>query len=102
MSRLEALLDLHRQDPNDADLLYMIATELVNAGRHADAIPMLAQYVERGPDVGAGWALLADCHEALGQVSDARGAVEQGIAAALRGGHPTLAAELRDRLDEMG
>src|SRR5689334_5115783 len=100
MSRLDALLDLHAQDPGDADLLFMIASEHASAGRHAEALPWLQRYVENGRDVGAGWALIADCHEALGDEAAKREALESGIAAALRGGHPTLAGELRERLDE--
>lgn len=100
MSRLEALLDLHRQDPADADLLFMIAAEHASAGRHVEALPWLAQYVAKGRDVGAGWALMADCHQALGDGEARRAALQDGIAAALRGGHPTLAAELRERMEE--
>lgn len=99
MSRLEALLALQQQDPTDVDLLFMIASEHAGAGRHAEAISWLHQYVERGRDVGAGWALIADCHEALGDIDASRTALEQGVQAALRGGHPTLAAELRERLE---
>ena len=78
----------------------MIASEHVAGGRHAEAIEWLRRYVEQGTDVGAGWALLADCHEALGDDAARRCALESGVAAALRGGHPTLAGELRARLEE--
>jgi hypothetical protein len=100
MSRLPALLELHRQDPADADLLFMIAAEHAGEGRPAEALPWLSQYVEKGRDVGAGWALMADCHEALGDDAARKAALQRGIDAALRGGHPTLAAELRERMEE--
>lgn len=100
MSRLDALLDLHRQDPEDADLLIMVATEHAAAGRHAEAVEWLRRYVEKGRDVGAGWALMADCHEALGDDAARRDALERGIDAAMRGGHPSLAGELRERLEQ--
>ena len=99
MSRLDALLDLHRQDPDDADLLFMIATEHASAGQHAQAIEWLRRYVEKGRDVGAGWALMADCHAALGDASARRDALTRGIDAAMRAGHPSLAGEMRERLE---
>ncbi len=101
MSRLPSLMELHEQDPDDADLLFMIASEHVTEGRPAEAIPWLLRYVEQGRDVGAGWALLADCHEELGDAIALRSALERGIEAALRGGHPSLAGVLRSRLDEI-
>ena len=100
MSRLQALLDLHAQDPSDVDLLFMIGMEHASAGRHAEAVPWLSQYAEKGSDVGAAWALLADCHAALGDDAGSRAALQHGITAAMRSGHPTLAAELRERLEE--
>jgi Flp pilus assembly protein TadD len=101
MSRLPALLDLHRADPADADLLFMIASELASAGRHAEAVDWLSRYVEQGRDVGAGHALAADCLLELGRTDEARAQLERGVEAAMRGGHPTLAGELRDRIDEL-
>ena len=92
---------LHAADPGDTDLLYMIASEHVAAGEHGAALPWLAQYVERGRDVGAGWALAADCHLALDAPDRAREALEQGIAAAMRAGHPTMAGELRGRIEDL-
>ncbi len=101
VSRLDSLMELQRADPEDSDLDYMIASELVSAGRTVDAVTWLERHVARGPDVGAGWSLLADCHVLLGNVSAARHSLEQGIPAALRSGHPTLASELRDRLENL-
>jgi predicted Zn-dependent protease len=93
-------MELHAQDPADTDLLFMIASEHATEGRPAEAITWLTRYVESGRDVGAGWALLADCHEELGDTPALRSALERGIEAALRGGHPSLAGVLRARLDE--
>lgn len=101
MSRLESLLELHRADPGDVDLLFMIGSELAATGRHEDALEWLARYVEAGRDVGAGHALAGDCLLALGRVDEARAELRRGVDAALRGGHPSLAGELRDRLEEL-
>jgi predicted Zn-dependent protease len=100
MSRLDSLLALHAADPSDADLLFMIASEHAGAGRHEEAVGWLERYVEAGKDVGAGHALAADCLLALGRDADARAHLERGVDAAMRGGHPTLAAELRDRIED--
>ena len=79
----------------------MIASEHVQEGRHADALPWLGSYVRLGTDVGAGYALMATCHAVLGDEAAARLALELGVQAALRSHHPTLAAELRAQIEEM-
>jgi predicted Zn-dependent protease len=101
MSRLPALLQLHEATPADPDLHFMIANEHVQQGQHAEALPWLDSYVKLGTDVGAGYALMATCHSMLGDTSAARLALEQGIPAALRAHHPTLAAELRAQIEEL-
>jgi predicted Zn-dependent protease len=102
MSRLPALMKLHDADPADADLLFMIGSEHANEGRPGDALAWLSRYVERGRDVGAGYGLIADCCLKLGQDAQAQAALKQGIEAARRAGHPTMAAEFEERLEEMG
>ena len=102
MSRLEALMGLHAADPSDADLLFMIGNEHLAEGRPQEALEWLARYVQKGGDVGAGYALLADCCVTLGRDAEAKTALRLGIEAARSGGHPTLAGELEERLEEMG
>lgn len=100
MSRLPALMKLHDADPSDPDLLFMIGSEHVNEGRPADGLAWLSRYVEAGRDVGAGYGLIAECLLKLGRDADARAALRQGIEAARHAGHPTMAAEFEERLEE--
>ena len=101
MSRLDSLLALHQQTPDDADLHFMIASEHFQAERHDDALRWLASYVERGTDVGAAYRMMAECHLAAGDATAAKAALRTGVDAALRGGHPSMAAEYRERLAEL-
>ena len=100
IDRLPALLQLHEADPNDADLLFMIASEHFNAGHHEAALPWLLRYVENGRDVGAGWGLIATCHAAQGRHDEENEALRRGIEAALKSGHRTMAEEFTERLEE--
>jgi len=101
MSRLDDLLALHAETPDDVDLLFMIAQEHAGEGRPAEALPWLARYIAAGTDVGAAHRLAAACHARLGDVDAARAALDAGIAAALASGHPSLAQELRDEIAEL-
>ena len=101
MSRLDSLLDLHRKDPTDADLLFMIAHEHFQGGRRAEALPWLQSYVTKGKDVGAAFRLIAACHLEKGDEGAARAALREGVEAALRSHHPTMAAEYRAMLAGM-
>ena len=102
MSRLPALMKLHEADPADADLLFMIGSEHFNEGRPDDALEWLSRYVQHGRDVGAGFGLMAECCLKLGRDADAQAALRGGIEAARRAGHPTMAGEFEERLEEMG
>lgn len=98
MSRLDALLTLAAQSPDDTDLMYMLGHELVQAGRDAEALEWLGRYVERGRDTGAAWGLIARIHAKDDRLDEARLCLEQGIRNATQCGHPSMAAELREQL----
>jgi Flp pilus assembly protein TadD len=100
--RLTALLRMHAENPKDADLAFMIGNEYFQAGRHEEALPWLLSYVQLGSDVGAAHGLIAACHFRAGDEEAARQALRDGVAAALRSGHPGMAAEYRAQLDETG
>ena len=99
--RLTTLLSMQRDNPGDPDLLFMIGNEYFQAGRHEDALPWLASYVKAGADVGAAFGLIAACHFRAGDDPAARKALEDGVAAALRSHHPTMAAEYRAQLEDV-
>jgi thioredoxin-like negative regulator of GroEL len=100
MSRLPTLLELHRQDPEDPDLLFMIASEHYQSGDHDEALRWLSAYVQRGRDVGAAYGLMSTCYSKRGDERSARQALQDGIDAALRCHHPSMAAQYRQLLED--
>ena len=61
----------------------------------------LERYLAGYDDEGNGWGRLAEAYAALGRPEDARAALDRGIAASYRFGHPGMAAELEERRDEL-
>jgi predicted Zn-dependent protease len=101
MSRIESLRKLHEEDPADVDLLFMIGSELFKDGKWTEAIEWLTRYAEAGQDVGAGYGLIAECWEQLGREDEARVALRRGMEAARAAGHPTMAGDFANRLEDM-
>jgi predicted Zn-dependent protease len=95
-SALRAMVDKH---PTNALARFGLANELMKVGEHAEAATHYAIYLEHYDDEGNGWGRYAEALTALGRTADATAALEKGIAAAERYGHPGMAEDLRARLE---
>jgi len=62
------------------ELDYNLARAYMDAGRHADAIPLLEGLVDDWPDEHRFGVQLVGCYEAVGRISSARGLLEEVIA----------------------
>ena len=62
--------------------------------------PRLRAYLDLADDEGNAWGRLGEALRALGRDEEAREAYRQGVDAAIRHGHPTLAGEFEDVLEE--
>ena len=76
--------------------------EAMKAGLWDEAREHLEAYLARHDDEGNGWGRLAECLERAGRAGEARAALEKGIAASYRHGHPGMAAELEEKLEALG
>ena len=101
MDRIEALRAMLRENPDDALGHYLLASELFTLGRHRECIEALMTYLSLAEDEGAAYRTLAQCHEVLGEIAEARRAYEAGIRQAEKHHHPGMAEEFRDRLREL-
>lgn len=90
------------KNPANMQARFGLANEAVKAGMLEEAVEHYIVYLAGFDDEGNGYARLAAVLEQLGRTDDAREALVRGIAAANEHGHPSMAAELEERLEEMG
>ena len=99
-SRVEALRKLLEAHPDDPRARFGLALELEKAGRWEEVIAELRHYLSLADDEGNAYGRLAHALRELGRDAEARQAYEDGIRAANRHGHPTMAAEFEEILEE--
>lgn len=87
--------------PQDPRPRFGLALEFEKQGRWEEMASTLREYLALTDDEGNAYGRLAQALRHLGRDDDARGALQQGIEAARRHGHPTMAGEFEDTLDEM-
>lgn len=98
-TRLEAFRAMVAKNPGNLQARFGLASEAAKAGELEEALEHFRVYLAGFDDEGNGYARLADVLQQLGRDDEARAALEDGIAAARRHGHPSLAGELEERLD---
>lgn len=100
-SRLEALQQMVSSRPQDPRARFGLALEYERLERWDDVVRELRQYLAMTEDEGNAWGRLARALRRLSHDDEARAAYARGIEAANRHGHPTMAGELEDELDDM-
>jgi predicted Zn-dependent protease len=100
MSRIETLEKMLAGRPNDARARFGLALEYERAERWEDAARELRRYLESTEDEGNAYGRLGRALRELGKEDEAREAYQQGIDAAYRHGHPTMAAEFEEVLED--
>jgi predicted Zn-dependent protease len=88
-------------EPGNAMVRYILANEYFKAGRNAQAVEQLEAYLRLQEDEGAAYRMLAQALDRLGRIDEARRAYESGIRQAMRHGHPGMAEEFREALEEL-
>ncbi len=89
------------RDPENPLARFGLANEALKAGLFEEAREQLEAYLARSEDEGNAYGRLADALEQLGRTEEARSALERGVVASRRFGHPSMAAEFEDRLEEL-
>jgi predicted Zn-dependent protease len=100
-TRLETFRAMVAQHPDNVLARFGLANEALKDGLHAEAVEQLRAYLASYDDEGNGFGRLALALERLGRVGEAKDALNAGIAAARRFGHPSMAAEFEARLEEL-
>ncbi|HET8656161.1 MAG TPA: tetratricopeptide repeat protein [Longimicrobiaceae bacterium] len=100
-SRIETLRRMLEARPDDPRARFGLALEYERAGRWAEVVEQLERYLEGTDDQGNAYGRLGRALRELGRDDEAREAYRRGIEAASRHGHPSMAAEFEETLDEM-
>lgn len=98
-SRIEALQKMLAARPDDGRLRFGLALELLARGDTEDGVRELRTYLEASDDEGNAWGRLGAALRQLDRDDDARDAYRRGIEAAERHGHPTMAEEFEEILE---
>ena len=75
--------------------------EYEKAGRWHDVVEQLTAYLAVADDEGNAWGRLGRALREIGREEEARDAYRKGIEAAARHGHPSMAAEFQEAIDEL-
>lgn len=99
--RIEALRRMLEKNPHDARARFGLAAEYEKAGRWHDVVDQLKAYLTHAEDEGNAWGRLGRALREIGHDDEARDAYRKGIDAASRHGHPSMAADFQDAIDEL-
>ena len=99
-ARIEALRKMAEARPDDPRPRFGLALEYEKAERWEDAVRELREYLSRTNDEGNAYGRLGSALRRLGRDDEAKEAYQQGIEAAYRHGHPTMAGEFEQVLED--
>jgi superkiller protein 3 len=100
-ARLDALLKLLQQDPNDAFCLYGVAQEHAKADRLDEAVAWYRRTMQADPNHAYARFHMAKALERLGRLPDAVATLQEGLRVARAAGDAKAANELAGYLDEL-
>lgn len=98
--RIAALRALLARNPNDARVHFGLAAEYEKLELWDAAVAELQEYLGMTDDQGNAWGRLGKALKHAGRDEEARAAYEKGIAAARRHGHPSMALDFQQILEE--
>jgi predicted Zn-dependent protease len=98
-SRIEVFEQILASDPSNSAVLFGLAKEYEKAGDETKLIETLEKYLAAADDEGNAYGMLARAYERANQPEKARASYQRGIDAATGHGHPGMAAEFREILE---
>jgi predicted Zn-dependent protease len=101
MDRIAALIEVLRQDPNDAFARYGLAMEHSNRGDLEDALAQFTTLLTTHPDYTAGYFMAAQTLAKANRQDDAKKMLADGVASARRTGNRHAQSEMEAMLAEL-
>jgi thioredoxin-like negative regulator of GroEL len=99
-ARIEALRKMAAARPGDPRPRFGLALEYEKAERWEEAAAELREYLARAADEGNAYGRLGNALRRLGRDDEAKEAYRQGVEAAYSHGHPSMAAEFEQVLED--
>ncbi|HKR32671.1 MAG TPA: tetratricopeptide repeat protein [Terriglobales bacterium] len=101
MDSIAMLREVLALNPNDTFARYGLAMEYVNRGDTSSALAEFATLLEANPDYAPGYQMAAQTLMKAGRDDEARKALEDGIACAVRIRNQHARSEMEAMLDEL-
>lgn len=98
--RIDALKRMAESRPQDPRARFGLALEYERLERWEDVVRELEAYLAVADDEGNAYGRLGNALLRLGRDDEARAAYRRGIEAAYRHGHPTMAMEFEEVLED--
>jgi tetratricopeptide (TPR) repeat protein len=99
--RVTALQRMLERNPGDARAHFGLASEYEKVGDWNSAVTHLRQYLALAEDQGNAWGRLGRALVQVGQGDDAIEAYRTGIQQAQRHGHPSMALEFEEAIEQL-
>jgi len=100
-SKIDQLKKLVGKNPDNPLGRYGLANEYYKEGQFENTIRELEIYFKIKDDEGAAYRLLAECYSNMGDKEKAIEAYKKGIKQALKHGHPSMAEEFEEALEDI-
>ncbi|HSJ13091.1 MAG TPA: hypothetical protein VK939_01675 [Longimicrobiales bacterium] len=99
--RIDSLNRMLERSPGDVRARLGLAMEYEKLARWHDVARELQLYLAASEDQGNAWGRLGHALIQIGDTDAARAAYRNGIEAAARHGHPSMAAEFQETLEDL-
>ena len=88
-------------DPANTIVLFGLAKEYEKSGADSKVIETLERYIASADDEGNAYGMLARAYERTNETDKARDAYRRGVEVAMSHGHPGMAEEYREILENL-
>jgi Flp pilus assembly protein TadD len=99
--RISALQRMLERNPQDARAHFGLASEYEKQGDWTSAVEHLRRYLDMAEDQGNAWGRLGRALVQLGKSAEAVEAYRTGVQQAQRHGHPSMAMEFEQTIEEL-
>ncbi len=98
-SRIDIFKQMLVNDPVNSSILFGLAKEYEKAGQTPEMIETLERYLAISDDEGNAFGMLARAFDKSGEREKAKETYQRGVAAATSHGHPGMAEEFKNILE---
>jgi Flp pilus assembly protein TadD len=100
-SRMQQILDMLADEPDDPELRYMLAMEHVSVGDDESAVRCFHELLSVTPDFPPAYHQGARALQRLGRTGEAHDLLERGIPMALKKGDAHAAGEMQELMENL-